>query len=224
MDFLENIGGLLTDSALELWDSVVELLPSLLLALIVLWLGMAVAEAFGKLLSRALSKVYLDQAAERTGLQKLCAMVGIRVPVSRILGVLVTWFLYAVVLIASAEILNLNQVSEFLRSVVLYIPNVIVAAVILIIGIIISNFVQTLVKETSLNAGFTSAVMLGGLARWALLMFTFMAALVQLRVATELIQILFTGLVLMVSLAGGIAFGLGGKEKAREIIEQLGKK
>jgi hypothetical protein len=106
----------------------------------------------------------------------------------------------------------------------MYIPNVIIAVVILIVGMVVGNFVFTLVKETALAAELESADFLAGVAKWALFIFTLMAALIQLKVASELIQILFTGLVFMVALAGGIAFGLGGKDKAERILEKLMKK
>lgn len=224
MSFIESLWDFFVDTMFDIWQSAIELLPIIILAVIVILVGMFVAEGVGKLLSKTLSKVYLDKASERTGLQRLLQTIGVRLPISRVLGVLVTWFLYAVVLIAAAEILQLDQISEFLRSVVLYIPNVIVAVVIFVVGVIISNFVFTLVKETSANAGFSAAQMLGNLARWSILVFTLMAALVQLNVASDLIRILFTGFVLMLSLAGGIAFGLGGKDMAKDFLDRLGRK
>jgi len=88
---------------------------------------------------------------------------------------------------------------------------------------LISTFVHILVKETATSAKLTSVDFLASVARWAILIFTFMAALVQLRVAPEMIQILFTGLVLMIALAGGIAFGLGGKDRAKQVIDKFGR-
>jgi len=92
------------------------------------------------------------------------------------------------------------------------------------LGMVISSFVQMLVKETTLAASLASADLLSQVARWSIVIFTIMAALIQLGVATELIQILFAGLIFMLALAGGIAFGLGGKDKAKEIIDQIFRK
>ena len=129
------------------------------------------------------------------------------------------------VLVSGTSVSSLSkQISEFLGSVVLYIPNVIIAVVIFIVGVIVSNFAFTLVKETATAAELGIAHFLANVAKWAILVFTFMAAIIQLGVAAELTQILFTGLVGMFALAGGIAFGFGGKEKAANLVDKLDKK
>ncbi|OGY45661.1 MAG: hypothetical protein A3J62_00650 [Candidatus Buchananbacteria bacterium RIFCSPHIGHO2_02_FULL_38_8] len=224
MDALINWGNILADSFADIWFKFVGLVPNIIGAVIVFIVGLFIAEGLGRLVSKVLKKIYLDQAVDKAGLKKALERVGFKIEISRALGLLVTWFLYAVVLIATAEILNLEQISEFFRAVVLYIPNVIIAVVILVVGIIISNFIFTLVKETALSAKLVSADFLATVAKWAILVFTFMAALVQLRVATELIQILFTGVVLMFALAGGIAFGMGGKDRAKELLDKINKR
>ena len=204
--------------------SAVELLPTLLLAVIIFVVGIYIARGLGGVVSKLLTRVYLDQASDRTVLKKGLERIGFKMSLSQALGLLTTWFLYAVVLVATADVLGLAQISQFLGAVVLYIPNVIIAVVILIVGLIIGNFVHTLVKETTAAAELAAGHMLAMAAKWAILVFTFMAALVQLRVASQLIQILFTGLVFMIALAGGIAFGLGGKDKAKDLLDQLSKK
>jgi len=221
---LTDWGAVLTASFAEIWFKFVNLVPNIIGAIVIFIVGLFVAEGLGRLVARITKKVYLDRAMETTGLKRILEKVGFKIEVSKALGLLITWFLYAVVLVAAADILGLSQISEFLRDVVLYIPNVIIAVVILIVGIIVSNFVQTLVNETAVAAKLAAADFLADIAKWAILIFSFMAALIQLGVATALIQILFTGLVAMISLAGGIAFGLGGKDKAKEVINKLNKK
>ena len=221
MNMLADLGLVITSTLAGIWLGIVAVLPSLLGAAIVFILGLFIAEACGRFIAKVANKAYVDQAVATTGLKRVLERVGFKTEVSKALGLLVTWFLYAVALIAAADILGLTQISEFLQSVVMYIPNVIIAVVILIVGIVVSNFIHTLVKETSVAAKLASAETLANVAKYAILIFTFMAALIQLGVATSLIQILFTGLVLMVSLAGGIAFGLGGKDRAKEVLEKL---
>lgn len=223
MDFLVSWGKVLMESFSNVWQSFVAILPSLVGAVIVFVLGLFVARGLGNLVARALKKLYLDQAVDKAGLKNVLNKVGFTFEVSQALGLLVQWFLYIVALIAAADILGLRQISSFLEQVVLYVPNVIVAVVILIVGLIVSSFIHLLVKETATSAKLNSVDFLASVARWAILIFTFMAALVQLRVAPELIQILFTGLVLMISLAGGIAFGLGGKDRAKQLIDKIGR-
>ncbi len=212
------------NSLIIIWNKIVELVPNFIAAIILLIVGLILADWIGRLISQILKRIYVDQAVEKTGLKRLLGRFGFHLSISRALGLLVTWFLYFIVLIATAEILSLNQISEFLQSVVLYIPNVIIAVVILIVGILVGNFIFILVKEASLAAKLEAAEVLAAVAKWAILVFTVMAALVQLRVATELIQVLFAGFVFMLALAGGIAFGFGGKDKAHDLIDRLFKK
>lgn len=224
MATINDWGGILTTSFIEIWFRFVDLIPRILAAVVIFIAGLFIAEGLGRLIAKVVKKLYVDRAVEVTGFKRVLEKIGFKMEVSKALGLLITWFLYAVTLVAAADILGLTQISQFLRSVVLYIPNVIIAVVILVVGIIVSNFVNTLVKETASAAKLTVTDFLANVAKWAILVFTFMAALIQLRVATELIQILFTGLIFMFALAGGIAFGLGGKDKAKNVLDKLGKK
>jgi len=224
MSNFNNFGSALNVSVGEIWLEIIGLLPKILGAIIIFIAGLFIAELLGRFIAKILKKIYVDRAVETTGLKKILERIGFKLEISKALSLLVTWFLYAIVLVVAADILGLSQISEFLQAVVLYIPNVIIAIIILIVGIVVSNFIYTLVKETSLAANLEAADFLATVARWAILIFTLLAALLQLKVATELIQILFTGLILMFSLAGGIAFGLAGKDKAKEILDKLSKK
>jgi len=126
-----------------------------------------------------------------------------------------------IALIAATDILGWDQVTNYLQRVVLFIPNVIIAVIILLAGILLGNFVQRVVKTAVEAAHLASADLLSGMAKWAILVFSFMAALVQLQIAPELIRVLFTGLIAMISIAGGLAFGLGGKEHAHRFLDRL---
>lgn len=221
MNILNELGQAVSATVVDTLAGVIDIVPSLLGATIVFIVGLFIAEALGRFVAKISKKAYIDQAVSTTGLKGILERVGFKMEVSKALGLLVTWFLYAVALIAAADILGLSQISEFLQSVVLYIPNVIIAIVILVVGIVVGNFIHTLVKETSAAAQLASADILANVAKYAILIFTFMAALIQLGVATSLIQILFTGLVFMISLAGGVAFGLGGKDRAKIVLDKL---
>jgi hypothetical protein len=224
MTTLTDWGAVLTASFAEIWFKIITWIPNIIGAVIVFVVGLFVADFLGRLVAKVVKKVYIDRAAETTGLKRILEKIGFKTEISKAFGLLVTWFLYAVVLVAAADILGLGQISAFLSSVVLYIPNVIIAVVVLVVGTIVSNFIHTLVKETAGAAKLSVTDFLADVAKWAILVFTFMAALIQLKVATELIQILFTGLIFMFALAGGIAFGLGGKDKAKEVLDKLNKK
>lgn len=207
-----------------LWLKFVGIIPEIVAAIVVFIVGLFIADGLGRLVTKVLDKLYLDQLLEKAGVKKMLEKVGFRMNISKLLGLLAMWFLIAVFLIASAEILGLGQISQFLNKVVAYIPHVIIAVVILVTGIIVSNFVKTAVAQSAQAAGISAANLLASLSKWAILIFSLMAALVQLRVASTMIQTLFTGLVVMLALAGGLAFGLGGKDKARELLDKISRK
>jgi hypothetical protein len=140
----------------------------------------------------------------------------------------VKWFLILVFLMAAANILQLTQVTNFLNSIIFYIPNVVVAVVILAIVTLVGNFVYGVVRGSSRAAGMVSATFLAAISKWAIIIFGIFAALIQLGVAGTLVSTIFIGIVAMLALAGGLAFGLGGKEEAalllRKIREELTEK
>ncbi len=205
----------------ELWAGIVAFLPELVGALIVFLLGLIVAAVLRRVVVKVVDLLKVDELAKKFELRQAFERYGLRLQIGNLLGWIVKWFVIIVALIASTDILGWEEVSVYLRSVVAYIPNVIVAVVILLTGIVLANFVQRVVKSAVEAAKLESANFLSGIARWAILLFTFMAALNQLRIAQDLIGILFTGLVAMLALAGGLAFGLGGKEHASRFLDRL---
>lgn len=224
MTTLNDWGEILRATFTEIWFRLIDLVPNIIGAIIIFILGIFIAKALGRVVAKVVKKIYLDKAAEATGIKKSLEKIGFKMEISQALGQLITWFLYVVVLVTTADIMGLTQVSAFLSDIVLYLPNVIIALVMLIIGIIISNFIEVLVKETALASNLSSSDFLSAVAKWSVLVFTVMATLIQLKVATELIQILFTGFVFSFALAAGIAFGLGGKDLAKELLEKITKK
>ncbi|MDD5110052.1 MAG: hypothetical protein PHI63_02460, partial [Patescibacteria group bacterium] len=128
-----------------------------------------------------------------------------------------------VVFITAADMLGWSQLTTFLTDVALYLPKVLVAVLILLAGLVLANFVSVIVRKGLTTSKVGYAGVLSAFARWLIIVFTVMAALVQLEIAKELMQTLFTGMVGMIALAGGLAFGLGGKDLAKEIMEKIKK-
>lgn len=206
-----------------IWFSFIGFLPTLLAALIVFIVGWLIAIALGKLANRIMKVIKLDILLARIGFKKALAKAKLKLNSGRFFEELVKWFFIIVFLMAATDILGLYQVTEFLKGVLYYIPNIVVAVVILLAAVIIANFLQKLVRASVEAAGLQAANFLGGLTKWAILIFGFIAALVQLGIAVTLIHTLVTGLVAMVALAGGLAFGLGGKDQAARFLERLKK-
>ena len=140
----------------------------------------------------------------------------------RSLGGLVKWFVIIIFLVASFDVLGLTQVNIFLQEVVLlYLPQVIVAVLILLVAAVIAEVMQNIVVGAAKAAHLRSASFFGKVTKWSIWVFAILAAINQLGVATAFVQTFFTGVVVAVSLALGLAFGLGGQDAAARYIEEI---
>ena len=135
-------------------------------------------------------------------------------------GALVKWFIIVVFLMASLSMLGLDQVNAFLGQVVAYLPNVIVAVLVLLVAAIVASALQKIVVASALAAHSKSAELLGRVAKWSIWIFAIVTALDKLVIVPGLIQIVITPLLAGLALAFGLAFGLGGKEAAARMIEK----
>ena len=223
MDSAKVWGEAITVSLMDVGQKVINFLPKVFGAMIVLLLGWIIAVALGKLMTNIVSKLGLDRAVEKLSFQKKIAETGMQLLPSIFIGGLVKWFLALVFLMASTSILELTQVTIFLNSIVVYLPNVFVAVIILTFVFLLGNFTYHIVKSATRAAGVVSAALLATISKWAIIIFGIFAALIQLGVASSLVSIVFTGVVAMLSLAGGLAFGLGGKDEAKLILRKLRK-
>lgn len=134
------------------------------------------------------------------------------------------WAVVILFLIPAAEIWGLRQITAVFNQLLFYLPNVLISVVIGFVGIIFAHLVSDLVKHGVKTVRPTSAILLSALSKYAIIFFTVLIVLNQLGIAQDLIRILFTGIVAMLALAGGLAFGLGGKDLARDLLEGLRKK
>ena len=131
------------------------------------------------------------------------------------------WFLTIVFILAATDILGLFGISLFLRDVLAYIPSIIIAVLIMLAAFVLANFSKSVVKASVMSARLHASKFLGTLAWWTIVVFGFLAALIQLGIAVTILNTLITGLIAMIALAGGIAFGLGGKDYAAYLLEKL---
>lgn len=203
------------------WAGVIGFLPSLIGALIVFVVGLVVASGLGTLVEKVLEALKLDVALGRMGLGPYFERAGLHLRAARFLGQLVNWFLIIVFLLAASDILKLFALSAFLRDVLFYLPNVAVAVLIMLAAVVVGNFARQVVSASVMSARLHAASFLGSLTWWSIVIFGFLAALSQLNVAVSIINSLVTGFIAMLALAGGLAFGLGGKEYAANLVNRL---
>lgn len=215
-----------TNAIQNTWNQIALYLPQIFSALLVLIIGIIIAIALGKVAERLVGYFKADQHLEKSGMREKLDENNVNITIKDVVGGIVRWFFYLVTFVAVADILSIPQLSNFLLSVVYYIPNVIVAIIILAVGIFAARFIGGLVRSglTSINIGARTIDILTKVSQSAFIVFAVMAALIQLGVAPSLIQILFAGFVVMLAIAGGLAFGLGGKDKAHDLLEDVSKR
>jgi len=214
----------LSDSLLGLWYGFINFVPGLLLAIIIFLIGWVLGSIIGKAIAQVISALKLDKLFESAGAHDMMDKIGIKLNIGKFFGVIVKWFIIIVFLMASLQIVGLTQVNDFLRTtVLLYLPKVIIAAIVLIISTILADAMKNIVIVSSKAANISSANMLGAVTKYAIWGFAFIIALSELGIATYFMQVLFMGLIVMLALAGGLAFGLGGKEAASRAIENISK-
>ncbi len=217
---LQTWGDVIVLSLQEVWTSVANFLPLLIGALVVFVIGWIVAVSLGKVIEQIVKALKVDSVLEKLEFHKVLDRAGIQLNSGAFIGGLVRWFLIVVFLLAALNILNLNEVSAFLRDVLGYIPQVVVAALILVIAALLAETAERTARASVEAAGLKSALV-GVVTRWSIWVFAIIAALYQLGVATVLLQTLLTGLVAMLAIAGGLAFGLGGKDLAGDILARM---
>jgi hypothetical protein len=140
---------------------------------------------------------------------------------AEVLSEILKWMLIIVFLVPALEVWGLSRATTVVNQILFYLPNVVVAVVIAFVGILASNLTSDLVRHSVKTMGSTASNSLAVFTRGAIMFFTILVVLNQLGVAQDLIRILFTGIVAMLSLAGGLAFGLGGREMAKELLDEL---
>ena len=216
-------GDVFVVSIQDLWLRIVSFLPELLSALVILIIGLIIASIAGKIVKKVSGYLKIDALMRKIKVKEELEGLGLKFEFGTVLGKIVKWFFIIATLIAVADVLKIPQITQFLERIALYIPNVLVAVIILAIGVVGSRLAYDAIKKgtETFRLSSSTAKILATVAKWAIIIFTGMAALVQLGVATDMIRILFTGIVVALSLAAGLAFGLGGRKKAEEVIDKL---
>ena len=214
-----------TDWGEALFLSLTNALNSFLAA-IPLVIAALVIIVIGWILSNILARI-VREILERAGADRLFAEHGGAVYGRRsggfqpsvVASEVVKWIVRLIFLVAAANVLGMPQVSLLLNQVLLWIPNLLVAAVILLVAPLLARFVRGAIEVGAGQMGFSNASLLGRIAEIAIVAFAVLVAINQLGIAADLINILFIGVVAAISLAFGLAFGLGGREVAARITQ-----
>lgn len=222
MNSISMSGAILRETFGTVWAGVAGIVPLIVLAAVVFLLMWVVGSGIGRLIARAIATLRLDAALRSAGFDRLLNKASVRLDSGRFIGELVKWFIVVVGFMAALQIVGLTEVNDVLKAtVLLYIPKVIKAVLILLIAVVLGDVVGKTIAASAKAAHLSSANFLGTVARWVFWIFGAMAALYHLEIMASFLQTLFTGVVIALSLALGLAFGLGGRDAAASYIDKV---
>ena len=204
-----------------LWQGFLNFLPKLVGAIIVFVIGWFIAVWIGKLVAEILRRLRLDRIFEKSKWDEALEKAEFRMKMSDFIGGIVKWVLVIVFLLAAVEILGLVQFAIFLRAIVAWLPNLVVAAAIFVVAVIIADFSEKLVRAIVGKMNVRYVKLIGSIVKWAIWIFAILAILSQLGVAKDIVQIIVGGFVALIVISCSIAFGLGGRDLARDILENF---
>lgn len=220
----KTIQEIVSDSIGAFLNGIGDFLPNILAALFILFVGWIIARVFKAGVGRVLRTIKFPWLAERAGIDGFLKTGGVKQTSTDLLAVLVYWLVMLIVLVTAVNALRLDMASQLLNQIMLYIPNIIVAVIVLVVGLYAANFVGGLVRTAAANAGIAEAEIVAVLARYALIIFTFAIALNQLRIGEAIVANGFLILFGAACLAGALAVGLGSRELVnRYMNERFGK-
>jgi hypothetical protein len=196
-------------------------IPKIIGFLIILGIGWTLAAAAAGAVAAILRRARFNDMAHRSGLAGVVESTGVNTDAIGFVALGTRWFIRLIALVVAFDALGLAAVSETLRQLLLWLPNLIVALVILVLGGLAANSLRSIVRASAAGAELGNPTLLASFAYGAVWAFVIVIAVYQVGIASELVATLFTALVTAVALAAGLAFGLGGRETAGQIIHDL---
>ena len=215
-----QIQEIIRDSVAAFLEGVGDFLPNILAAILILIIGWLIARVFRGAVRRGLQLIKFPTIAEKAGIDGFLQTGGVKQSSTDLVAVLVYWLVMLMVLLTTVNALRLEMASQLLNEILLYIPNIIVAVIVLVVGLYAANFVAGLVRTAAANAGIAEAEVVAVVARYALIIFTFAIALNQLRIGEDIVANGFLILFGAACLAGALAVGLGSREVVARYMEE----
>jgi hypothetical protein len=218
---LDTWGTVFNASLQGLWWGFVQFTPKLLVAIIFFIVGWVLGSLVAKAIEQVFSSLKIDALFRSVGAENFFRRAGMNLNSGYFVGQVVRWFLIIVFLLPSLNLVGLTEVSSFLTNgVLLFLPQVVVAAFVLIIAAFVSEGLQKAVVATAKSMNLRSANMFGAVAKYAVWVFAIIIALGKLGLG-DYMNVLFTGIVAMLALAGALAFGLGAKDHAARFLSKI---
>jgi ABC-type multidrug transport system fused ATPase/permease subunit len=216
-------GDVFNASLQSLWWNFVQFAPRLIVAVVFFVIGWLLGSLIAKAIEQVFNSLKIDSLFRSIGTEGFLRKAGVSLNTGYFVGEVVKWFVVIVFLLPSLNLVGLTDVSAFLTNSVLgYLPQVIIAAFVLIIAAIVAEALSKTVLATAKAVNLKSAHMLALVAKYAVWIFAIIIALGKLGLG-DYMSILFSGIVAMLAIGGGLAFGLGGKEHASRLLSKLGE-
>jgi len=209
------------DPVRQMWERILNFASLGILALLVIVIGWIISKAVRGLVARLLKMLKLDQLSERAGIDKFLEKGEIKYKLSDLIALIIYWVLMLIVIMITANVLGLTTVAELMDKIVLYIPNVIAALFVLIIGALLAAFLQKVVETTAKNAGLTHAKEMGVLTHTVIVIFAIIVALEQLKIEINVLSQFMTIILGSIGLALALSFGLGCKDIAAKSLQNF---
>jgi Conserved TM helix len=219
-----DMGEALRASLAGALNTFLSAIPRILGFAIILIVGWLISSLLAKGVIALLNAIKFNDLARRSGFADFVAKMGVRTDSTGVIAIVAKWFVRLITLVVAFDMLGLPAVSGVLQQLLLWLPNLVVGLVILVIGGLAANALSNLVRGATAQAGFGNPDLLATVTRIAVWSFSIVVAVNQLGIATELINTLLVGLVGALALATGLAFGLGGRDRAARLLDELSRR
>lgn len=196
-------------------------IPAIAGAIVILVVGWLLAKLLEAIIIRILKAIQLDTASDKVGISNVLAQGEIKMTLSELIGAIIYWLVTLVAIATALGTLNLTVAADLISKLVEYVPNILGAIFILVIGTFLANFVATVVRTTASNAGIATAKLLSKITQTVLMIFAVVVAIEQLKIASALIVLAVNIVLISVGLGLALAFGLGCKDIAKKSVEEF---
>lgn len=203
------------------WAQIATFIPKLLAAMLVLFLGWIIAKLVRSGVRRILQLAHFEKLAQKSGIEEFLKHGEMSITLSGIISEVIYWLVILIVVVTTANSLGLQAVATLFNKVALYLPNIIVAILVLVFGTLLARFINRLIFAWLNNLGVTGALTISTTSEYAVQIFAVFVALEQLNIGTQMITAAFIILFGSVCLALALAFGIGGRDLAAGVIEKM---
>ncbi len=218
---MDRLTVIVTDPVRAMLIKIGSYVPVIAGALLILVAGWLIAKMIETILVRVLRVMRIDNLSDKAGISKILAQGDIKLTLSEILGAIVYWLVMLVAIVTTLNALNLTTAANLMSRLVAYVPNIIAAIFVLVLGSFLANFVSAIVRTSASNAGIKNAKLLGQITQIILVIFAIAIAVEQLKVAAALVGIAVNIILASIGLGVAIAFGLGCKDLAAKAMSDL---